>query len=321
LKLVIDPILHAQLVQLCAQGFLERKILGDGESPLLGLLNDLGISIAMTEHRLEIESALELINFESIQAHLSETSLQESFEWQYRLVTESTNADVLQVFEVSRRSCIVLAEMQTGGKGRRGRAWISPFGKNIYCTIGMYKSIKGSNLGLLSIVTGIALCKALENCGISDVRLKWPNDLYYQNQKLGGILIESRMSGIGEYFFAIGFGINVSMDEQGFDSIPQPVTSVNLINSTPVSRDLILREAIRQVVEMIDNFDESRVSRVVETFDSIDAFRNAPIFVTTSKQSIEGVNAGINKAGHLLLDTDAGQLEFSAADISVRVGL
>ena len=148
--------------------------------------------------------------------------------------------------------------------------------------------------------------------------LKWPNDLYYQDQKLGGILIESRISGVGEYYFAIGFGINVSMDEQGFGSIPQPATSVNQIISAPVSRDLILREVIRQVVAMIDNFDESTVSQVVEAFDAIDAFRNAPISVTTSNQSIDGLNAGINNAGQLLLDTDAGQLEFSAADISVR---
>jgi len=315
---VIDPILHSQLLHLCTQGFLERKTLQDSEPSLLSLLNDLGISVTHAEHRLEIESALELIDLEFIRAHLTETPLQESFEWQYRLVTESTNADALQLFEASRRPCIALAEMQTGGRGRRGRAWISPFGKNIYCTIGMHKSIEGCNPGLLSIVTGIALCKALENCGIGDVRLKWPNDLYYQNKKLGGILIESRMSGVGEYFFSFCFGINGSMDEQGFGNIPQPATSVHLINSAPVSRDVILREAIRQVVAMIDNFDESTVPQVVEAFDAIDAFRNAPISVTTSKQSIDGLNAGINNAGQLLLDTDAGQLEFSAADISVR---
>jgi hypothetical protein len=67
--LVIDPILHSQLLQLCTQGFLERKTLRDSEPSLLSLLNDLGISVTQAEHRLEIESALELINLESIQAH------------------------------------------------------------------------------------------------------------------------------------------------------------------------------------------------------------------------------------------------------------
>ncbi len=182
----------------------------------------------------------------------------------------------------------------------------------------MRKSIKGYNPGLMSIVTGVALCRALESCGVNDVGLKWPNDLYYHNQKLGGILIESKMSGAGECFFAIGFGINVSMDERDFDLIPQPATSIKLINGNPVSRDIMISEAIRQVVTMIDKLDSSTVSQLVEAFDAIDTFRNQPVSVTTASESVEGVNAGINSSGQLLLDTDAGQLQFSAADISLR---
>jgi BirA family biotin operon repressor/biotin-[acetyl-CoA-carboxylase] ligase len=316
--LTTDPFLHSQLVQLGTQGFLERKVLGDDEASLLGLLNKLGITYAQTDAQIEIDSVLDLINLESIQARLNENPLLDSFQWQYQLVTESTNADAFQFFETGRQPCIVLAEMQTGGRGRRGRAWVSPFGKNIYCTIGMHKSIEGYNPGLMSIVTGVALCKALESCGVNNVGLKWPNDLYYQNKKLGGILIESRMSGAGDCFFAIGFGINVSMDEQDLDLIPQPATGVNLINGRPLSRDIIISEAIRQVVAMIDDFNESTVSRLVEDFDAIDAFGNQSISVTTANESVEGVNAGINSSGQLLLDTDAGQLQFSAADISLR---
>jgi BirA family biotin operon repressor/biotin-[acetyl-CoA-carboxylase] ligase len=317
-KLVIDPVLHARLLQLCTRGFLERKILGDGESSFLDLLSNLGITYTRSDQDLEIETALELLNLKSIRTPLSENPLFDSFEWQYQMVTESTNADALQFFETSRQPCIVLSEMQTGGRGRRGRAWISPFGKNIYCTIGIPKSIEGYNPGLLSIVTGIALCKALASCGINDVGLKWPNDLYYQNQKLGGILIESKMSGTAECFFAIGFGINVSMEERDFGVIPQPATSVNLINGSPLSRDIIISEVTSQVVTMIDNFDQSTVSQVVEAFDVVDVFRNQPISVTTATETIEGVNSGINSSGQLLLDTDAGQLQFSAADISLR---
>jgi BirA family biotin operon repressor/biotin-[acetyl-CoA-carboxylase] ligase len=285
---------------------------------LQALLNKLGIAYTQSHQQLEIESALALINLESIRTHLRETSLLDAFEWQYQLVTESTNADAMRLFEASRQPCIVLAEMQTGGRGRRGRTWISPFGKNIYCTIGIRKSVRGYNPGLLSIVTGIALCQALEHCGINDVRLKWPNDIYYQNQKLGGILIESKMSGTEEYFFAIGFGINVSMDDNDFGAIPQPATSVDLINSSAVSRDTLISAAIRQVVAMIDKFDQSTVSQVVESFDEIDAFRRQPISVTTATGSIEGVNAGINTSGQLLLNTETGQQQFSAADISLR---
>jgi len=316
--LEIAPILHSQLVQLCSHGFIERGALGDDALSLSRLLDELHIAYSKTEQRVEIGSTLELIDVNSIQAELADSRLLDGFAWQYQLMTESTNADALKIFAPSRQPCIVLAEMQTGGRGRRGRQWISPFGKNIYCTIGLHKSIQGSHAGLLSIVSGIALCKALTNCGVNGVRLKWPNDLYYQNQKLGGILIESSLRDTGEYFFAIGFGINVSMGKLDFGVIPQPATSLNLISGVPVSRDLVLQQAIRQVVQMIDEFDESAISRVVDAFDAIDAFRHQPITVTTPQHSIDGVNAGINSAGQLLLDTDQGQLEFSAADISVR---
>ena len=315
---MINDILQSLLARLCAQGFLERKKTGSSESKLLELLNTLGISHLISDQLIKIESAIELINPESIQTYLTEYASASSYHWQYRLITESTNADALQLFKLGQQPCIALAEKQTGGRGRRGRSWVSPFGKNIYCTIGMHKLIKGCNPGLLSIVTGIALCKALESCGIQDIKVKWPNDLYYQNRKLGGILIESRMCGGDEYFLAIGFGINVSMEERDFNNIPQPATSIELISASPVSRDLLLGYAIQQVVKMVEDFDASQTSQIVEAFNSIDALHDTAVTVTTPKQSIEGVNAGINQAGHLLLDTANGQLEFSAADVSVR---
>ena len=319
MKLEIAPDLNAQLVQLCARGFLQRDIVAEGESALTTLLNELGIAYSCSADQLKIDAALELINLQSIQQGLSGNPLLEPFHWQYQLMTGSTNADALQLYGASRQLCIVLAETQTGGRGRRGRTWISPFGKNIYCSIGIVKSIEGYNPGLLSIVTGIALCKALRDCGIDGVQLKWPNDLYYENKKLGGILIESKMNSTQEYFFAIGFGINVAMQAQDFGAIPQPATSVNLINGSAVSRDVLISEAIRQVVQMVDNFDQSTVPGVVEAFDAIDAFRNQPIAVTTATQTIEGTNAGIDSNGQLLLDTSAGdRLQFSAADISLR---
>ena len=108
------------------------------------------------------------------------------------------------------------------------------------------------------------------------------------------------------------------MDDRDFHDIPQPATSIKLNDFISVTRDQILVHAIRHVIQMIDEFDASKISKIIAAFDAIDAFRNAPISVTTSQQSIDGVNAGIDSSGQLLLDTDDGQLEFSAADVSLR---
>ncbi len=315
---MIDEVSHSRIVELCSQGKLDRNHLGDDESTLLGTLDSLGVGARTGAQFLEIDSAIELLDLEAIRTQIGDKEVVAAFHWQYRLLTESTNADALALFETYQKPCIALAEMQSAGKGRRGRHWISPFAKNIYCTIGIHRSIEAHNLGLISILTGIGLCKALSRSIGDAVQLKWPNDIYYQNKKLGGILIESRPTTGDNYYFAIGFGINVSMTAQDLEALPQAATSVNLISADPVSRNLVLAEVIRQVVQMIHSFDESTISGLVEEFNHHDVYHNQRIRVTTASESIYGVNKGINNSGQLELETEAGRQRFSAADISIR---
>jgi len=315
---VIDEVSHSHIVELCSQGTLDRNKLGEDESALLGALDSLGVEVRSGAQLLEIDAAFDLLELEAIQTHIDDKEVVAAFDWQYRLLTESTNADALTLFEAHQKPCIALAEMQSAGKGRRGRHWISPFAKNIYCTIGIHRSIEARNLGLISILTGVGLCKALSRSTGDAVQLKWPNDIYYQNQKLGGILIESKPTTEGNYYFAVGIGINVSMTAQDLEAIPQPATSVNLISRDSISRNLVLAQIIRQVVQMIHGFDESSILELVEEFNHHDAFHNQRIQVTTSSESIYGLNKGINTSGQLELETEQGRQQFSAADISVR---
>ena len=315
---MIDAVSHSHIVELCSQGKLDRNKLGGDELALLGALDSLGVVVRSGAQFLEIDAAIDLLELEAIQTQIGDKEVVAAFDWQYRLLTKSTNADAVTLFETHQKPCIALAEMQSAGKGRRGRHWISPFAKNIYCTIGIHRSIEARNLGLISILTGIGLCKALSRSTGNAVQLKWPNDIYYQNQKLGGILIESRPTTEGNYYFAIGFGINVSMTAEDLEAIPQAATSVNLISGDSISRNLVLAQVIRQVVQMIHGFDESSILELVEEYNHHDAFHNQRIHVTTSSESIYGVNKGINTSGQLELETEQGRQQFSAADISVR---
>ena len=263
------------------------------------------------------DSGLELIDVQQLQTWLA-NDLGNRFKCRYKLVTSSTNDDALDFFQQNQQACIALAEMQTAGKGRRGKQWVSPFARNIYCTVGMLKSIQASNLGLLSIVTGIALCQALETSGVDGVQVKWPNDLYYRQQKLGGILIESRPVNTDEYFVAIGFGINVMMRADDLAAIPQAATSIKMINSEAALRDAILFEAIKQVVAKIDDFDEAGIPRVIDEFNAHDALYGQAICATTAEHSVNGMNAGINSVGQLQLDSEQGRVTFTAAEISLK---
>ena len=239
----------------------------------------------------------------------------------YREQTQSTNIDVIKHFEQTGQLSIATCEMQSAGKGRRGRRWISPFARNIYCTVGMKKSLPSSHLGLLSIVSGIALSRALASCDIEAVQLKWPNDLVFgdsnQKQKLGGILIESRPVADG-YFLAIGFGLNVHMTRAELDAIPQAATSLSLISRKKLKRQAILMAAIESLTEAIRLFNESTIDTLVDEFAQYDAYINQQVCVLHADDQITGINKGINPGGQLLLKTYQGVLSFSAAEISLR---
>ena len=116
----------------------------------------------------------------------------------------------------------VLAEKQVGGRGRRGRQWVSPFGKNIY--LSLLTSFAGGVASLegLSLMTAIAVEKAMARLGVGDIGLKWPNDVYARGKKLAGILLEVT----GEYSshcqVVMGIGLNLSLSEKDAAQIEQP---------------------------------------------------------------------------------------------------
>jgi BirA family biotin operon repressor/biotin-[acetyl-CoA-carboxylase] ligase len=243
---------------------------------------------------------------------------QHGFDWYYRQQTESTNADVLRYQQQHQREVVAVSEAQSAGRGRRGRQWLSPFARNIYCTIGIAREIPASSQGLLSIVTGLALCRALKQSADTIVGLKWPNDLLVDGHKLGGILIESRPLGEASFYFAIGFGLNVYMSDQELATIPQPATSLAQVAADEVDRTQVLIASIDKVIQSIREFDHSATSELIAEFARFDALHDRPIEVIAGDSRIRGINRGITSAGQLQLETEQGIEIHSAAEISLR---
>ena len=264
----------------------------------------------------------DLLRPEDIQLMLEELSLNEH-ELIYNEETGSTNIDVIQHFQSSGRLAIAVCETQTSGRGRRGRQWLSPYAKNIYCTIALKLAVQADRLGLVSIACGVALCRAMMNSGFENVKLKWPNDLVFddglQKYKLGGILIESRPAGDG-YFVAVGFGLNVHMSRSQLDQISQPATSLSLISNQDIQRQSVLVAAITSVVDQFESFCNSDIEALIEEFSQYDAYRNQQIVVLNGDNKVAGLCLGIDSIGQLLVKTDKNVLSFSAAEISLRAG-
>ena len=240
------------------------------------------------------------------------------FECLYQAVTESTNVDVLDFYTQNQKQAIAICEQQNAGKGRRGRSWHSPYARNIYCTIGIEKDIPAKQLGLLSIVCGIALCECLALAGFDGIQIKWPNDLYFQRKKLGGILIESRPCHRGGYFLAIGYGINVLMSEEQLAQIPQAACSLASITEVELSRQHLLGTTVIGIINRIKTFNEESIPNLVEAFKLHDAFVNQSVCVLDGAEEINGIDLGINEQGLLRLQSETGERLFSAAEISLR---
>jgi BirA family biotin operon repressor/biotin-[acetyl-CoA-carboxylase] ligase len=262
----------------------------------------------------------DLLRPEDIRLMLHEQGLSE-LDLIYKEETGSTNIDVIEHFQNSGRLSIAVSETQTSGRGRRGRQWLSPYARNIYCTIGLKLMVKADRLGLVSIACGVALCRAMESCGFKNVQIKWPNDLVYDDgskkYKLGGILIESRPVGDG-YFVAVGFGLNVHMRQPELDEITQPATSLGLISNTDVQRQPVLMAAIISIVDQFRFFGNSDIEALFQEFSRYDAYRNQQVVVLNGDDSLSGLCLGIDSTGQLLVMVDDKVQAFSAAEISLR---
>lgn len=259
------------------------------------------------------------MNFEPIDAErVGERVERLGLDWHYRDATGSTNADALELYAGSRRDLVVFAEAQSAGRGRRGREWVSPPARNIYCTIGLARELPAPSQGLLSLVTGLALRAALEDGADVDIDLKWPNDLLHAGRKLGGILIESRALAERRFLFAIGFGINVHMREGELAALDIPATSVAAVAPRPVDRGELLIAAIAAVTAAIRDFDPADAARWIAEFERSDAYHGSEIEIVIGEVSRRGVYDGIEPDGRLRLATDAGIERHAAAEISLR---
>jgi BirA family biotin operon repressor/biotin-[acetyl-CoA-carboxylase] ligase len=264
------------------------------------------------------------------QAEVRQAVEAQGFDWCYREQTGSTNADALQHHARHGRDVVVFGEAQSAGRGRRGRQWISPFARNIYCTVGISREIPAARQGLLSIVTGVALCRALRAQTGLQISLKWPNDLLLADEKLGGILIESRALGVGQFFFAIGFGLNLMMSAEELASLDRPTTSLSQALRRDLGGDLdddvcddldrskLLMASIDAVISAIRDFEIDAVAGLIAEFSDLDTYHQRNVEVFSGEQRIIGINRGIDEQGQLRLETAQGIKLYAAAEISLR---
>ena len=211
------------------------------------------------------------------------------------------------------------AETQTHGRGRFGRQWHSPFGKNIYFSIRWHFDCDFAQLSGLSIVVSLAVLATLNHMNIHDVSIKWPNDLIWENKKLCGSLIEvigERNTGVD---VVIGIGLNVNSSINELALLNRPCCSLYEITGSQWDRNTLITQLIIDLAQHLQQFTTEGFSSFINHWQQTDYLYGQRITVSQPTGYLSGTSNGVNQAGQLILMDEAGVTHFlSSGDTSLR---
>ncbi len=235
----------------------------------------------------------------------------------------STNSTLLRD-EAPTHGCVaLLAERQTGGRGRRGRTWASPLAAHVYLSLARRFEGGLARLGGLSLVAGIAAAEALHALGLAEVRLKWPNDLVVADaaglRKLGGLLVEGGGEAGGAARAVIGLGLNVRMLPAVAAGIDQPWIDLAGLRSPPPPRNAVAAMLLAHLLPALDLFDARGLAPFMPRYAALDVLAGRAIRVHEASGAFDAVALGLADDGALRLrDAEGGERHVHAGDVSVR---
>lgn len=233
-------------------------------------------------------------------------------------VIGSTNQYLIDNTANLQSGTVCIAEYQESGRGRRGRHWVSPFGANLY--LSMYWRLDAGMAAAmgLSLIVGVAMVEALENMGLEGVKLKWPNDLYYQDRKLAGILVEMSGQAGGAAHLVIGMGMNLAMQDRD-SAIDQPWASLSeVIGTDHIDRNVLAAEFINTLDTALKNYEIYGMQNFVERWNRLDNFIGRKVKLIMGANEVTGIERGIDEQGGVLLETAQGIKSFIGGEISLR---
>ncbi len=231
----------------------------------------------------------------------------------------STNALLLErASQGARAGTVIVAEVQTEGRGRRGRTWVANLGGSLTFSVLLRFEQGAAGLSGLSLVVGIAVARALHAAGAVGVGLKWPNDIQFAGRKLGGILIEVQGDALGPAAAVVGIGLNVRLGSVGRGQIDQPVADLDQAGADG-DRNRILAMVLREIAAGAERFAVDGFAAFEAEFRRWHALQDAEVVVHLGDGStVTGRVYGTSPDGALVLKTPAGLKHFHGGEVSLR---
>lgn len=232
-------------------------------------------------------------------------------------VVDSTNQYLLDRLAELTSGDACIAEYQQAGRGRRGRQWVSPFGANLYLSM-FWRLEQGPAAAMgLSLVIGIVMAEVLQRLGADKVRVKWPNDLYLNDRKLAGILVELTGKTGDAAQLVLGAGINMAMRDSNASQIDQRWINLQEAGIT-IDRNELAAKLLNELRSSLRQFEIDGLVPFISRWRQLDNFIDRPVKLLIGEQQIFGIARGIDQQGALLLEQEGVIKPFIGGEISLR---
>lgn len=319
------PLTFRALHLLSAEGFCSgeqlARTLDVSRTSVWRALKDLeaaGVTLLRKRGRgYRLATAIDWLDPTQVSRHLG--TYRDVYELRMVDVVESTNTTLLeQAVYGAAAGLILVAELQTRGRGRRGRAWYAGLGGALTFSV-LWRFEQGAGfLAGLGLAVGVGLVRALRSLGVEDATLKWPNDLLIRHQKLAGTLVEIQGDVLGPSLAVVGVGINFRLDASTRERVDQAATDL-VSAGVRHDRNGVLGRVLWHLAEVVNAFQDHGFGPLRGEWESYHVYAGRAVTVRLPDGGREeGTVAGVDDSGALLLQTRSGLRRFHSGEVSLR---
>lgn len=294
-------------------------------------LGELGLAMsAVRGSGYRLDAPIDLLDATAILGELSADVRADLRELQVLFSTDSTNQRLLDAGPGDVHACACVAEMQTAGRGRRGRKWLGAPGRGVYLSLAWRFPSAMQTLAGLSLAAGVCVHRALRSLAAGDpvfcdgLQLKWPNDLLFQEKKLAGVLVEVSGEMQGPCLAVIGVGVNVLLPEAvrleiGQQPAATAVTDLRECVGFAPSRNRLAALLLGELLRGMQSFQVSGFGAFIGDWTTHDALAGRPISIEAAAGPVDGVACGVEVDGALSVEIGGARRKFHGGEVRVRL--
>ncbi len=231
---------------------------------------------------------------------------------------DSTNLHLLKHFKKYSNPTVILAESQYAGRGRRGKSWMGSFASGLALSFYHQFTIANNQLAGLSLITGLSIIKALQDINIH-AKIKWPNDIYVNNKKLAGILIDIISSKNNQSKVVTGIGLNINLPDNIKQKIDQPIIDLHSITNKTISRNQLSALIIKHIHHYYHLFEQNGLKPLLREWQQYDCLLDKKISIKHNNETLLGIAKGVTDTGALKVSINGQISTLYSGEVSLKL--